>query len=619
MTIEDTTRGGSQVPASDGDRDGDRDGFATVEVMDLPRLLTPAAGIPRPGSGVPDPSRTSRVPSAMRPLRIALVGEGAYPFRPGGVSLWCHQLVEGMPEHNFTAVGLTIDGTEKQTWAQVDNLVRVVNIPLWGPAPPRGKRRRRPSSAFRAAHEAFLRVLVAPPTRRHVSDLDADELAEFEGALKGFCDEARNGDLAKALTCDDSLDRMLRFWHSAIPDDPVVAGFGQPSLQDAIHGTDLIEHMLRPLAHPVVEVDLYHLSMSGLSALVALRGKWERGTPIVLSEHGMYLRERYLALGQEVVSPRVKVLVIRFHRMLNRLAYARADVLAPHSTFNRRWQLRGGGAPERMRTMYNGISPDDFPEAQSEPDVPTIVFVGRIDRLKDLHTLIRAFKIVRDELPEARLRIFGPVTPDNEEYHRTCLALIDSLGLAGSAAFEGRIPRTVDAYEAGHVVALTSISEGFPFTVVEAMSVGRPPVCTDVGGVCEAVGDAGIVVPPRDVEAVARGCLRLLTDDAVRRELGQRARQRVLERFTLQQWTDAYRDIYVDLADGRRTAAEPAADVRTDRPGEAEQVIDLRDGAGGAADRVIDLTVVETGDDARGDGRPGPDDPDGHGTKEVAG
>lgn len=593
MTIEDTTRGGRQVSALDGARDG----HAAAEVIDLQRLLTPAAGISRAGSGAPDPSLTYPVPASLRPLRVALIGEGAYPFRPGGVSLWCHQLVEGMPEHDFTAVGLTIDGTEKQTWGQVDNLVRVVNLPLWGPMPPRGRRRRRPSPAFRAAHEAFLRALVAPPAR-HEGDVDAEELAEFEGALRGFGDEAQNGDLGRALTMDDSLDRMLRFWHSAAPDDPVVAGLGQPSLQDAVHGTDLIEHMLRPLAHPVVEVDLYHLSMSGLSALVALRGKWERGTPIVLSEHGMYLRERYLALGQEVVSPRVKVLMIRFHRMLNRLAYANADVLAPHSTFNRRWQLRGGGAPGRMRTMYNGISPDDFPEAQSEPDVPTIVFVGRIDRLKDLHTLIRAFKIVRDGLPAARLRVFGPVTADNEEYHRSCLALIDSLGLTGSAVFEGRIPRTVDAYEAGHVVALTSISEGFPFTVVEAMSVGRPPVCTDVGGVSEAVGDAGIVVPPRDVEAVARGCLRLLTDDGVRRELGQRARQRVLERFTLRQWTDAYRDIYAELSDPRTCTGGPPEAVE-----------------GPEADRVIDLTAVEAGDAPAGRSPW----PDGRGAKEVAG
>jgi len=78
------------------------------------------------------------------------------------------------------------------------------------------------------------------------------------------------------------------------------------------------------------------------------------------------------------------------------------------------------------------------------------------------------------------------------------------------------------------VVALTSISEGFPYTVVEAMACGRTVVCTDVGGVSEAVGDAGIVVPPRDIAAVADGCLRLLEDDDLRHDLAAKARTRVL-------------------------------------------------------------------------------------------
>lgn len=163
------------------------------------------------------------------------------------------------------------------------------------------------------------------------------------------------------------------------------------------------------------------------------------------------------------------------------------------------------------------------------------MFVGRIDPLKDLHTLIRAFDIVRDELPNARLRMFGPVTEINREYHAGCQKLVDELGLTGAAVFEGRVPNQADAYQAGHIVALTSISEGFPFTVVESMSTGRAQVCTNVSGVSEAV---------------ARACLKLLTDDDLQRGLGRVARQRVLENFTLQRWNDRYRAMYRDLTGG---------------------------------------------------------------------
>jgi polysaccharide biosynthesis protein PelF len=73
--------------------------------------------------------------AAPRALRIALVSEGCYPFHPGGVSLWSHQLIQGMPENSFTAVALTVNGTEQSTWSAPDNLYKVVNIPCGGRVP----------------------------------------------------------------------------------------------------------------------------------------------------------------------------------------------------------------------------------------------------------------------------------------------------------------------------------------------------------------------------------------------------------------------------------------------------------------------------------------------------
>ena len=207
-----------------------------------------------------------------------------------------------------------------------------------------------------------------------------------------------------------------------------------------------------------------------------------------------------------------------------------------------------------MWTMYNGVAPDEFPVAETEPDVPTIAFMGRVDPLKDLHTLIRAFRIVRERIPEARLRIFGGIPAGNGPYRDSCQALIDELGLTDAASIEGRVETSVEAYHAGSVVALTSISEGFPYTVVEAMACGRTVVCTDVGGVAEAVGDTGIVVAPRDVPAVAEACIELLSDHARRRLLGKAARERVLDNFTLEQSLDAYRRLYERLLAGRSLA-----------------------------------------------------------------
>ena len=131
--------------------------------------------------------------------------------------------------------------------------------------------------------------------------------------------------------------------------------------------------------------------------------------------------------------------------------------------------------------------------ATTDPDRPTISFLGRIDPLKDLLTLVTAFGIVHEQLPSARLKIYGVAPVGNEQYRDAVVARVAQLKLESAVTFCGRVERQADAYHAGHVVALSSISEGFPYTVVEAMACGRPVVATNVGGVSEAVADAGFV------------------------------------------------------------------------------------------------------------------------------
>ena len=129
--------------------------------------------------------------------------------------------------------------------------------------------------------------------------------------------------------------------------------------------------------------------------------------------------------------------------------------------------------------------------------MPTLVFAGRIDPLKDLDTLVRAFALVREQVPDARLRLFGGVPAGNEAYAAQIRELVADLGLEGCATFEGPVSPVSQAFAAGHVVVQSSLSEGLPLTVIEAAISGRPTVVTDVGGMPEAAGRGGVVVPPR--------------------------------------------------------------------------------------------------------------------------
>lgn len=495
---------------------------------------TATHGLVAPGSTAPPAEPVIGTPS------VTLLTEGTYPHSHGGVSVWCDQLVQGMPDVDFRVIAVTGTGREQLAWELPRHVRAVDTLPLWGPPPggraPRGRELRR----FLTAYEHLLLSLLDPVQEHH-----------FARAFYRLADHATSGTLAPGLRTEAAARLLTRVWNR--PQLPTAAA--RPTLHDALTATDLLEHALRPLAaHPPAE-GITHAVSGGLAAVPGLLARHRHGTPFLLTEHGVYLRERYLGFRAEAYRWPVKALMLGLFRMLAKESYRSASLVTPGNRYNRRWEEHGGTPPDRIRTVYNGVDPEAFPPAGPEPDVPTLSWAGRVDPIKGLETLIRAFATVRREIPDARLRLFGGTPRGGEGYRTACEDLAAELGVADAVTFEGRVEDIRDAYAAGNVVMLSSISEGFPFTLIEAMSCGRATVSTDVGGVREAVGDSGLVVPPRDPDSMARAALHLLRDPQQRARMGEAARLRVVEQFTLRQTISAFRDIYHDLAASRRPAA----------------------------------------------------------------
>ena len=471
-------------------------------------------------------------------MRVALLTEATYPHYHGGVSVWCDQLIRGLPEFDFDVYAITDRSKREPIWNAPDNLRSITASGMWDP--PGSVRGRRSSdwNSFEDLYLEFLDAMFIEPSGGS---------RRFLAALLSLYSYGKDRSLAAVLRSEEATLLLQKKWLLRSLDLRLAPSY-QPTLADSLQATDLLERYLRPLEMVPVGADVTHAAANGLSALNGMVAKWDFNTPFILTEHGVYLRERYLAAGASPFTQHVRAFSMRFIRHLTSAAYLVADLITPGNEYNRRWQVRTGAADAMIRPVHNGVDPSNFPAAEDEPDLPTICWVGRVDPLKDLETLIKGFQLVAKKVPQAKLRMFGPTPAGNEKYQDKCRRLISELGLETSASFEGRVPSVADAYRAGSIVALTSISEGFPYTVIEAMVSARATVSTDVGGVPEAVGDAGLLVPPRDPVAFADACVTLLNDAGHRHDLARRARERALELFTLDRFLDAYRHIYSDIA-----------------------------------------------------------------------
>ena len=156
------------------------------------------------------------------------------------------------------------------------------------------------------------------------------------------------------------------------------------------------------------------------------------------------------------------------------------------------------------------------------PGESVIGIVARLARVKDHATLLRAFAVVRARFPRARLVLVG----DGPE-RRALEALAIELGVAEQVTFAGTRPNRPNPHHLFDLSVLSSVSEGFPNSVVEAMAAARPIVATRVGGTPDAIADGitGVLVPPEDPAALAAGIARVLEQPDNASRMGLAARE----------------------------------------------------------------------------------------------
>jgi glycosyltransferase involved in cell wall biosynthesis len=212
----------------------------------------------------------------------------------------------------------------------------------------------------------------------------------------------------------------------------------------------------------------------------------------------------------------------------------------------------------RCRTIYNGVDAGRFVPPEAAPgraDEKRLLFVGRVSPEKGVHDLLEAFYLVREQFPQVKLELVGPVGAMPREFLVDLSDEPDVAALAGLygedygaqlrrlAAFlpPGRVhfagsrphDEIASSYWSADVLINPSYSEAFGMSLVEAMAAGKPVVATRAGGMTEIVEStqAGLLVARGDPPGLAQAILRLLHNDELRRQMGEQGRRAVLETY----------------------------------------------------------------------------------------
>lgn len=482
-------------------------------------------------------------------IRILLATEGTYPFHQGGVSTWCETLVNKMDMVDFVVYSITANPFITQKFGLPEH-AQMQTVPLWGTEEPKEhldipfskiylpKKTTTESTVQERFIPLFVELIeeivseVKDPKRFGHLLVDCYNYFQEHDYKVSFKSE-KTWEIYKELILRLAADKRHRL--------------SEPDVYGLVQSLGWVYRFLNIVNTPIPDTHLTHSTAAAFCGIPCVIAKIRNKTPFLLTEHGVYLREQYLALSKQPYSSFLTTFLIRFVKSLTTANYAYADQVSPVCHYNTRWESQFGVPVNKIKVIYNGIDPNVFVEAPPKTsDELTVVMVARIDPLKDILTFLQAAARVRHRFSAVKFVIYGSVSVP--EYYEQCLALQAELGLQDAVVFAGHTSNMAAAYQSGDIITLTSISEAFPYSVIEAMMTGKPVVATDVGGVSEALGDTGLLATPRQPDEIADAILRLLQNAELRDMLGKEARQRALNFFTLGKMIDLHLKSYVKLA-----------------------------------------------------------------------
>ena len=263
--------------------------------------------------------------------------------------------------------------------------------------------------------------------------------------------------------------------------------------------------------------------------------------PVVFTEHGRHFPD----------------LPSRKQMVVNRLMLRSCDRLIGCGVAVRQALIDNEGLPEsRVEVIYNGVdlSTVGKPSAGARERIRAefgfastdfvAVLVARLHELKDHQTALRAVDEARRQIPGLRLLLAG-----DGDQRAAIEQTIQKRGLAQTVTLAGTRKDVADLLAASDVFLMSSISEGIPLTVIEAMAARRPVVSTSVGGIPELVehGVTGLLAASGDSASLAASLVQLYRRPDLRERMAIVAARYAAEKFSLNRMLNGYRDVYREV------------------------------------------------------------------------
>jgi len=491
---------------------------------------------------------------------ILIPCEGTYPYVRGGVSSWIAQLITGLPQYRF---GIAFIGSRRADYASKplfefpNNLLFVVEM-------------------FMFDEEEKIAV--------KAQNGDIESFKKIEELYQWFKGGQENKDFPLALK---SLDFYLNIvdeatflysreaWYFISNKNQINAP--EISFLDyfwSVRSIHIPIWKLAKLAKFLLDRGkIIHSPSTGYAGFLATLISHDQGKPFILTEHGIYTKERKIDLisnafnlyqkldlfRESAEDNYIQSMWVKFFEGIGKMSYSRANPILSLFSVAKETQIAYGADANLCRVIPNGVDIKRLGATlQYRPrTIPKVItLIGRVVSIKDIKTFIRAIRITANVIPEVEAWIVGP---DDEElvYAEECRNLIEILDVQKNIKFLG-FQNIAEILPQSGLQTLTSISEGMPLVILEGFASGVPCVSTDVGSCKEliyggeqkgdrALGKAGVVCQIANVEELSTAYIELLTNEEKWYKAQKVALERVNRFYTQDIFLENYRKVYEDI------------------------------------------------------------------------